>query len=96
VLEREFDEAERHLPTFRRVGHNFCQYVLISVSETQAKSRDLDYTETLLLLITQLQGKGNITIHFVNCQEINVGYYLRQKKGPGKLRGDRACVIWAI
>jgi hypothetical protein len=59
VLEPEFDEAERHLPAFRRVGHNLCQYVLISVSGPHTKSRDLNYTETLLLLITHLQGKGN-------------------------------------
>jgi hypothetical protein len=80
VLEPEFDEAERRLPAFRRVGYNLCQYVLISVSGPQAKSRDLDYTETLLLLTTQLQDEGNITKHFVNRREINLGYYLRQKR----------------
>jgi hypothetical protein len=41
VLEPEFDEAERSLRAFRRVGHNLCQYVLISVSGPQAKSNDL-------------------------------------------------------
>jgi hypothetical protein len=44
VLEPEFGEAERHLHAFRRVGYHLCQYVLISVSGPQAKSRDLSQT----------------------------------------------------
>lgn len=67
MLEPEFGEAERHLPAFRRVGHNLCQYLLFEWTTSEIQRLQTDYTETLLLFITQLQGKGNITIHFVNC-----------------------------
>jgi len=64
---------KRHLHASGKSHIIFVSTYICEWTTSEIQGLQSDYTETLLLLITQFQGKGTITLQFVNCKEINVG-----------------------